>query len=282
MRFDAVVFDIDNVLIDTRASYIDCIRATVASYLETTFGFHISRAPLLSRKDVEAFKSLGGFNDDWDTSYGLVLYFLSLKPKRRTLNELSKQKNLLRLATMIKSKPFGVRGAERTFGIQNGVTLKKIADVFQRLFLGDFVWNEQLLISKSFLEQLKRKGFKLGIVTGRNREETRFTLRRFRIDRFFDAIVTKDETPDTKRKPHPYGLLQIANALGNRLRYVYVGDLPDDMLAARKAKKRINIAACGFLAATEDPKRLGRELKKAGAACVCTGQRELKDLIFGK
>ena len=73
MRFDAVIFDIDNVLVDTRASYTDGIRKTVETYLITLLGFRPSRNPLLSRREVEEFKSLGGFNDDWDTCYGLLL-----------------------------------------------------------------------------------------------------------------------------------------------------------------------------------------------------------------
>ena len=97
MRFDAVIFDIDNVLVDTRASYTDCIIKTVTTYLETVLKFQPSRQPLLNRADVETFKSLGGFNDDWDTCYGLLLYLLSLKTKKRTMNELRKQEDIVRL-----------------------------------------------------------------------------------------------------------------------------------------------------------------------------------------
>src|SRR3990167_4160357 len=156
MRFDAVIFDIDNVLIDTRASYTDCIRKTVETYLQTIFKFQPSRMPLLSRRDVEAFKSLGGFNDDWDSCYGLLLYFLSQKVKKQTVNELRKQKDILGLARKVKSRPFGVKGAEQIFGKQTLVTLLKTADIFQRFYLNDFVWNETLFISKSSLKQLKR------------------------------------------------------------------------------------------------------------------------------
>ena len=67
MRFDAVIFDIDNVLVDTRASYTDCIIKTVITYLEIILKFQPSRQLLLNRQEVEMFKSLGGFNDDWDT-----------------------------------------------------------------------------------------------------------------------------------------------------------------------------------------------------------------------
>lgn len=280
MRFDAIVFDIDNVLVDTRASYTDCIRKTVETYLQTVFGFQRSREPLLTRAEIECFKSLGGFNDDWDACYGLLLYFLSLEPKRRTLRELAKQKSIPQLAAKIKSRPLGVTGAERRFGTNEKVSTAQIEDIFQRLYLSEFVWNERLLLSKTFLAKLRRLGLKLGIVTGRNGDEAGFALRRFQIDSFIDAIVTTDETPRDKRKPSPFGLLKIASVLGGNLRYLYVGDLPDDILAAKKARSKIKISSCGYLAASGHPAEMKRQLKKTGASYLCSKPSELKSVIL--
>src|SRR3989338_7543569 len=113
MKFDAFIFDIDNVLIDTRASYTDSIRKSVETYLESILKFQKSRRPLLSRADVEQFKMLGGFNDDWDTCYGLLLYFLQLKTQKHTINELGKQKNLEHCVKGVTTRPLGVKGIER-------------------------------------------------------------------------------------------------------------------------------------------------------------------------
>ena len=294
MRFDAVIFDIDNVLVDTRASYTDCIRKTVETYL-TSLGFRPSRKPLLSRRDVEAFKSLGGFNDDWDTCYGLLLYFLSLKIQRKTINDLWKQKNIAGLKNVGASprgRPHnkgrhrglplhstGPKRAEKWFGKNPSVTIQKIAEIFQRFYLNEFMWNEKLLIPRSFLKTLKRAGLKVGIVTGRNREEAQFALRRFQIDSFIDAMITIDETPKPFKKPDPWGLLKIAAKLGKNLRYLYVGDLPDDVLAARRAKQKMKISSVGYLAASEFPKEMARELKKAGADFVCGKPKELMKII---
>src|SRR3989338_6970505 len=115
LPFDAVIFDIDNVLIDTRASYTDCIIKTVETYLETVLGYQTSRSPLLTRKDIETFKSLGGFNDDWDTCYGLLLYFLQFPSRKKKIRDLLFQKQIDRLPSRIKEKPFGVKAAEKIF-----------------------------------------------------------------------------------------------------------------------------------------------------------------------
>ncbi|MBI4357753.1 MAG: HAD family hydrolase [Candidatus Omnitrophica bacterium] len=290
MQFDAVIFDIDNVLVDTRASYTDCIRKTVEAYLESILSFQPSRTVLLTRADIEHFKSLGGFNDDWDTCYGLLLYLLSLKIKRRTINDLRKVKNITSLLSSPRKwgrkkmggKPItllGVKGAQKIWSRKKEVLLSKIAHIFQRFYLGDFVWNEKLLISKVFLKQLKRAGLKIGIVTGRNREEAGFALRRFRIDSLIDALITADDTPKESKKPNPYGLVKIASKLGRNLRYLYVGDLPDDILAARNARKKLKINSCGFLAASTSPKDMKRAMKKAGADFVCDQAKELAQII---
>jgi len=275
--FDAVIFDIDNVLIDTRASYTDCIIKTVTTYLETILKFQPSRKPLLSRKDVETFKSLGGFNDDWDTCYGLLLYFLHQKISRRKIGELIKKKNIKSLSAA--KKPFGVKGIEKRFGKHPEVDLKRIVDIFQRFYLSDFVWNETLIIPGSFLRQLKKSGVKIGIVTGRNREEANFALRRFQIDRFLDAMITVDETPAKFKKPHPYGLLKVASSLGKNLNFIYVGDLPDDILAAKEAKKRIRISSCGFLKVSSQAEEMKQEFKRLKTDYICKNVQELKQLL---
>lgn len=292
MRFDAVIFDIDNVLIDTRASYTDCIIKTVTTYLETILKFQPSRKPLLSRTDVEMFKSLGGFNDDWDTCYGLLLYFLSLKTSRRKISELIKKKNIQALKSKISPPSFpppkmgggrwGVSGIERLCGKHSEVDLKRIADIFQRFYLSDFVWNETLMIPAPFLKQLKKEGVKIGIVTGRSREEANFALRRFQIDRFIDAMVTVDETPPKLKKPHPYGLLKVASLLGKNLNFLYVGDLLDDILAAKEAKKKIKMSSCGFLKASSQPQEMKCQFKKLKTDYICRNVKDLKSIIVGK
>lgn len=280
MRFDTIIFDIDNVLVDTRASYTDCIIKTVTTYLETILKFQPSRKSFLSRKDIEAFKSLGGFNDDWDTCYGLLFYLLHLKPKRRTLNDLAKVTKISDFVRSVKRRPLGTRGIERLFGKNPQINIKRIADIFQRFYLSDFVWNESLMIPTSFLKQLRKNGTKLGIVTGRNREETNFALRRFQIDRYFNAIMTTDETPTKFKKPHPYGLWKIAAQLGKKLNYLYVGDLPDDILAAKAAKKKMKIGSCGFLKASSQPEEMKQELKKIKADFICENIKELKKILL--
>lgn len=273
MRFDVVVFDIDNVLVDTRASYTDCIRKTVQIYYEKILKLKHVRASLLTRSNVEWFKSLGGFNDDWDTCYGLLLYLTT----PRLLSSPRKNGGRIKVGGR---KPLGVKGAEKLFGKNQFVSIKKIAAIFQPLYLKHFHKKEKLLIPKSFLARLKHAGIRTGVVTGRNQHEARMAFRRFGIARLIDTMITTDETPKGLKKPNPYGLLQVAKKLGRDLRYLYVGDIVDDILAARAAKKKMQVKSCAYLAAASTPNETRRQLRHAGANFICSTPAQLKQIIL--
>ena len=68
--------------------------------------------------------------------------------------------------------------------------------------------------------------------------------------------VKKAETilKQSLRKPHPYSIIETAKKLGVDKRYLYVGDLPDDILAANEAKKTIDIHSVAFPVLAQDTK----------------------------
>lgn len=52
---DVIVFDMDGVLVDVKASYRDCIVAAVANL----------GAGTVTHEEIQAYKNRGGFNNDW-------------------------------------------------------------------------------------------------------------------------------------------------------------------------------------------------------------------------
>jgi len=68
----------DGVLIDVSKSYRETIRQTVHIYLETCLGFKMGKKGPISEEDITLFKSISGFNNDWDLTSGLLLYLLSI------------------------------------------------------------------------------------------------------------------------------------------------------------------------------------------------------------
>ena len=88
---DVLIFDMDGVLIDVSRSYRKTIQRTIQIYLETCLGFTGSRGSWATNEEISLFKSVGGFNNDWDLTSGVLLYLLSISgiPPLRKLQRFS-------------------------------------------------------------------------------------------------------------------------------------------------------------------------------------------------
>ena len=84
------------------------------------------------------------------------------------------------------------------------------------------------------LAALKAQGRTLGVVTAKRRMTVDLAFRRLGIERWFDVVVTSDDT--TAHKPDPAPILLALERLGVRPdEAAYVGDAPFDVGAARAA-----------------------------------------------
>ena len=299
------LFDIDGVLVDVRSSYIDAIRKTVDLYLEKVFGVRRGANLLLSREDVHQFKLLGGFNNDWDSVYGLLLYFSTFLDcpggKKISAADLRYFKNTPALRKRVPV-PCGMKNLEALLGKNPKIDYALAKSLFQEIYLGErlfrrlyrktpewvrakgLIEKEKPLVPKRTLLSLKKGGTRFGIVTGRTRFEAEYVLKHFGIHSLFDAFVTHDEVEKaekksglTLRKPHPYSVLRCAKALG-AASFLYVGDLPDDIKAANAAKKRIRILSCGVLYGQDNPALMRRALRQAKADYLIRRPSELLKL----
>lgn len=80
-RVDAVIFDCDGVLIDVRESYTRAILESVAYFTRELFGFDLHETPSLM-KILHIFKMSGGFNNEWDIVYSLLLHLFNRLSKK--------------------------------------------------------------------------------------------------------------------------------------------------------------------------------------------------------
>jgi phosphoglycolate phosphatase-like HAD superfamily hydrolase len=70
----------------------------------------------------------------------------------------------------------------------------------------------------------------------------------------------------------------IASGLENKVSgYYYVGDMPDDMMAASKSKSKF--IAIGILKSSSDKDRLRRDLERAGADYIIEDFDELAKIV---
>ena len=231
--FDVILFDIDNVLVDTRASYLAAIQKTVEIYL--------NRPGVITAKDIDQFKLLGGFNDDWDSCYGIITFLetaIQGKPIRFG-DHRSQRLSISELGGIFPERPLGVSGLlkhlETIYERVEKPSFDKIIRIFQEVYLGKklfdkkcLYWDkagliekEKLIFKKSLLKKILKKVTRFGIVTGRNQFEARYALKRFGIEKLFDVLITIDEVKKAEkktgkilRKPHPWPILEAARRTG--------------------------------------------------------------------
>ncbi len=263
-EIDAIIFDMDGVLIDISRSIrvVNCL--AVPFYLRTVLGWP---APddLLTSADIELFKNAGGFNDDIDLSNALVLFYIAKGRENpsaapETLNVL--QPNLNRYAARIKERGGGLKAAEAVMmehltrddllAVETDYRKHLVKQVFLEMFAGEH--SERLYgfaptlytglgyinADVPLLDVTRLPADKLlGIQTGRSLEEARFGLELCGLsERIPNAnLITAG---DGFKKPHPGGLLALAKRL-NFTNAVYVGDTWDDL----RTVQRFNNAPLG-------------------------------------
>jgi phosphoglycolate phosphatase-like HAD superfamily hydrolase len=168
---------------------------------------------------------------------------------------------------------------------------KSTYDLEPHLYKGDgYILRENVLIDRSVLDDLARHNI-LAIATGRPAAEAAYPLNYFDFKKYFKMIYTLDDClMEEKRifnetgqkvslsKPHPFMLDAIADGLkGEFLDCFYVGDMPDDMLAA--ANSRCGSKSIGIIVSAPDRSALKNELKRAGADFIIDDFEELEGLI---
>ena len=153
-----------------------------------------------------------------------------------------------------------------------------------------FNHREHLLIDKHLLAELAANHI-LAIATGRPRAEADYPLHRFGIRKYFanvfaledclreEARLLKTEARKVSlSKPDPFMLDAIAadqkHAVAERL---YIGDMPDDMVAAKKSAA--GYKAVGLILAAPDKESLKKELLRAGADHIIKDFGQLKSLL---
>ena len=99
------------------------------------------------------------------------------------------------------------------------------------------------------LAALRGAGFRIGVVTGKDRRRARAIVAATGLDGMIDALVTPDDAPG---KPDPAGCSLCCALLGTPRPLAYVGDSAVDLDTARAARIPAVLAAWGALPRTRD------------------------------
>jgi HAD superfamily hydrolase (TIGR01548 family) len=219
-----------------------------------------------------------------------------LKPLRYDLRHLSS------LLNKARSAGGGLKGLGKALGsswegwVYHSGSLERenlVKRIFQEVYLGEkftdyyrlpalfyrgrgYHLRETLLIPRRILSTL-RKRIRLAIASGRPRFEADLALKRFGLLGYFDSVVSLDEC--LFPKPHPYPLLRAIREIGlPHPKCAYIGDVVDDMLAAKSAGKDFPVLAIGFVPGKKNGIR-EKALIQAGADLLARHPGELLRLV---
>ena len=184
-----------------------------------------------------------------------------------------------------------------------------IKQIFQEIYLGEelfrstyglnptvyqgegYILREKVMIDRQLLEELAGHNM-LAIATGRPRSEAEYPLNHYQLNQFFSQIWTLDDClAEEKRifelegrtvalsKPNPFMLNAIVKNCRQPFKsFFYVGDMPDDMLAA--ARSDAECQGIGILLSAPDKKNLKKDLIEAGADYVIDSFEALRDITL--
>ncbi|WP_336000981.1 TIGR01548 family HAD-type hydrolase [Halorientalis halophila] len=240
MQVDAVVLDVDGVLVDVADSY----RRAIVESIEHVYGDTVDRAA------IQQFKDAGGFNNDWELTYAAALYVLA--------TQYGLDRDVEGFTDMIEATGGGLDAAETVVvnavgpaereRIYEAWDTDRLRDVFQQLYLGSdlyreleggepdmdtagFINDEPKLVDPETLSRL-RKRFDVGVLTGRPAAEADIALDRVGLDLPDEHRFTMDDWEEGK--PHPRALTTLAERFGADA-VAFAGDTLDDVRTAVNA-----------------------------------------------
>jgi len=285
MNVDAVVLDVDGVLVDASGSY----RRAVVESIERVHG---ERPP---REAVQLLKEAGGFNDDWELTSALALYLLA---RREGFD-----RTPTGFAEIVEAGGGGLEAARAA--VADSLTpdarervlaewdREALVEAFQALYLGTeryrelegdappfdaagYIADEPVLIEPATVETLS--AYDLGVVTGRPAAEAAIALARAGIELPDGRVYAMESGPG---KPAPDGLVRMADRLGADA-VGFAGDTLDDVRTVFNARDRDpsrTYHAVGVLTGGHTGAEGRRKFESVGADAVVADVNELPSLL---
>ncbi|WP_115865195.1 TIGR01548 family HAD-type hydrolase [Halorussus litoreus] len=309
MQVDAVVLDIDGVLVDVADSYrraiVESVERVHGGASEAADASFAEAGVPFEKADVQSFKDAGGFNNDWDLTFAAALYVLARREgmaldvdaftdriaERRAASVDPASADGLAAAEAVVDDALSASARER---VRADWDTERLREVFQQLYLGadlyaelegkdpdidapGFIHDEPILLDPETLDALADSH--LGVVTGRPADEADIALDRAGLDVPDDRRFTMDDWEEGK--PHPHALVALAERFGAES-VVYAGDTLDDVRTARNADEADSARdyfGVGVLTGGLTGEAGRRTFEDAGADAVVESVNDLPELV---
>jgi len=287
MNVDAVILDVDGVLVDVADSY----RRAIVETVEYVYG------DTIRREDVQQFKDAGGFNNDWELTYAAALFVLarregmesSLDQYTRAIQGVG---GGLEAARTVVGEELTPAACERVLAAWDR---QRLRDVFQQLYLGPdryreleggepdpdieggYIDDEPVLVTAETIAALRDR-YSVGVLTGRPAAEAEIALERAGLDLPERHCFTMDDWPESK--PDPGALISLAKRFEADT-LAYAGDTTDDVRTAVNATGADDRTyyGIGVLTGGLSGERGRQQFESAGAAAVVDSVNDLPDLL---
>lgn len=205
-----VVFDIDGVVRDVSGSYRRALADTVEQFTQGAY------RP--SQADIDALKTEGRWNNDWEASQEMIYRYFEAQGRSRQ---------------SIQQDP------------TTAFTYEDLVAFFQSRYRGTdpihwngYICQEPLLMEAAYLDSLTQSGIRWGFFSGATRGSAGYVLEK-RLGLQSPVLVAMEDAPG---KPDPTGLQQTVKQLQasseTRSPVIYVGDTVADMFTAKHAREQ--------------------------------------------
>jgi phosphoglycolate phosphatase-like HAD superfamily hydrolase len=274
---DSIIFDCDGVLIDVSNSYDLAIKKTT-DFMVKEFA-KVDESDIVSTQMIDGFKATGGFNDEVDVTYAMILSMVAAKKLKKPFSEF--------IFDVIKnSDQSGIKSVEKYLDILRvdlSEIRKKLAypgprhtnilsTTFDEIFYGTelfyklykkrpnffngkgLIENDLVLVKKQLIDSLKKKfGKKLAIVSGRGIISAGYSLKKLLEE--FDLKNSKflEDEPRELAKPNPRSLVSSIKGLDSTCT-LFVGDSTEDFVMAKKSDEMgYKTIFCGIYGTSKEP-----------------------------
>jgi HAD superfamily phosphatase len=273
-HIDYIIFDIDGVLIDVKKSYNEAIKNTVQFVVGNLIKKDLK--DLITDQIILKFRQTGGFNNDTDTSYAIILALLSYQDLQNANLEkflidvaehadetgIDSVEKYIKKLTSNKTFPNYLKNIDKILDYLNypgKVGDSIVSTVFDEFFYGQelflkrykikskyyfgkpLIENDRIVITDNTIRKLiERFNSKIAMVSGRSKIAAAYALdNKFYLLNEKNSIFLEDE--DKKfAKPNPYGLKKVINKINTRNDILYCGDSVEDLIMARRAEEELN------------------------------------------
>lgn len=289
-KSDGIIFDCDGVLIDITKSY-DLTIAKTAKYVLENLA-QINDGITIDSKIIDGFKSTGGFNDEVDLTYAVILSIVAAK-------NLKKDQHDFIFDTIAHSDSSGIKSVENY--LQKITDISKIKNllsypgphisnplykIFDQIFYGPELYmklyginseftesglikNDVVIFNDSLAIKLENRfNSKIAMVTGRGMESVKYSLgnlfSKFDVK---NSAFLEDESRDLA-KPNPESLIRAITGMECK-NVVYVGDSMEDLMMAKQATKLgHNTIFCGIIGTSKEPQKKLELFEQNGAHMI--------------